>query len=88
MKLQPTGGMAALLPGADFDSLNIVALSTAVYSADWIDGPDGPVAAPDGPNDLPTGAVFGVLTNLGNYAKVMVIESGYNLKIDWVTYEE
>lgn len=38
-------------------------------------------------NLLATGNVFAVLTNGGNYAKVKVLEYGYNLKLQWVTYE-
>jgi hypothetical protein len=45
----------------------------------------------DGPpiinrNQLVNGDVFAVLTNQGNYAKVKVLEYGYNLQIQWVTY--
>ena len=50
---------------------------------------DGPID--DGPifvnrNQLVNGDVFAVLTNQGNYAKVKVLEYGYNLQIQWVTY--
>jgi hypothetical protein len=37
-------------------------------------------------NQLVNGDVFAVLTNQGNYAKVKVIEYGYNLQLQWVTY--
>jgi hypothetical protein len=86
MKLEASGGETALLPGADFDTLNVVALNATPFSDAIIDGPDGPAGAPNGPNDLPAGAVFGVLTDLGNYAKVSVTQSGFNLEISWVTY--
>ena len=36
---------------------------------------------------LPTGDVFAVFTNGGNYAKVLVTAYGNNLKIKWVTYK-
>lgn len=37
-------------------------------------------------NQLVNGDVFAVLTNNRNYAKVQVLEYGYNLKLRWVTY--
>ena len=33
------------------------------------------------------GDVFAVLTTQGNYAKVRVVAYGYNLVIDWVSYQ-
>lgn len=86
MKLVTDVGQTAVLPGADYDALNVVFLNATPYSDDDIDGPDGPVAAPDGPNDLSPGTVFAVKTDMGNYAKVKVTSSGYNLEIEWVTY--
>lgn len=40
----------------------------------------------DATNKLVAGDVFAVRTSLGNYAKVKVINYGYNLFIQWVTY--
>lgn len=37
-------------------------------------------------NRLVPGDVFAVLTNQGNFAKVEVLQYGYDLKIQWVTY--
>ncbi|MGG6264661.1 hypothetical protein ACQ4M3_15045 [Leptolyngbya sp. AN03gr2] len=42
--------------------------------------------APNRTNNLTNGSVFAVRTNGGNFAKVQVIEYGYNLKIQWITY--
>lgn len=42
--------------------------------------------APNRTNNLTNGSVFAVRTNSGNFAKVQVIEYGYDLKIQWVTY--
>ena len=38
-------------------------------------------------NKLVAGDVFAVRTTLGNYAKVQVIQYGYDLKIVWATYK-
>jgi hypothetical protein len=37
-------------------------------------------------NNLINGDVFAVITNSGNYAKVLVTDYGYNLGVKWVTY--
>jgi hypothetical protein len=37
-------------------------------------------------NGLKQGDVFAVLTNNGNYAKVQVMEYGYNIVLRWITY--
>ncbi|MBE9009634.1 hypothetical protein IQ250_05385, partial [Pseudanabaenaceae cyanobacterium LEGE 13415] len=42
--------------------------------------------APNRTNNLTNGSVFAVRTNSGNFAKVQVIEYGYDLKIQWITY--
>jgi hypothetical protein len=41
----------------------------------------------DATNQLVVGDVFAVRTNGGNYAKVQVIAYGYDLRIQWTTYE-
>ena len=38
------------------------------------------------PDQLTPGTVFAVKTNSGSYAKVKVLEYGYNLKLQWQTY--
>ena len=38
-------------------------------------------------NKLVAGDVFAVITNKGNYAKVRVIAYGYDLNIQWITYQ-
>lgn len=40
----------------------------------------------DASNKLVNGDVFAVLTNQGNFAKVAVLNYGYDLTIQWVTY--
>jgi hypothetical protein len=48
--------------------------------------PGGPVRRRiPGRNDLTAGDVFAVRTRSGNYARVKVIEYGYNLTLQWVT---
>lgn len=46
-----------------------------------------PIVGNAGPsNQLVNGDVFAVLTTTGNYAKVKVLNYGYNIQIQWVTY--
>jgi hypothetical protein len=64
----------------DFNSITAERLKTLPYGPTPIPGNN------DATNQLVTGDVFAVLTNQGNYAKVLVINYGYNLNIQWVTY--
>ena len=64
----------------DFNSLTPASLKSLPYSTTPIDGNN------DATNKLVTGDVFAVLTNQGNYAKVKVVNYGYNLQIQWVTF--
>jgi hypothetical protein len=66
---------------ADFNSITADTLASLTYSATPIDGNNDPT------NKLVTGDVFAVRTNQGNYAKVKVLNYGYNLQLQWVTYK-
>lgn len=69
------------LGSVDFNSITADTLASLTYSTNPIDGNN------DATNQLVTGDVFAVLTNQGNYAKVKVLTYGYNLQIQWVTYQ-
>ncbi|MBV9783186.1 MAG: hypothetical protein JO264_05145 [Acidisphaera sp.] len=51
------------------------------YATTPIDGNDDPT------NKLVTNDVFAVRTTAGNYAKVLVTSYGYNIGLQWVTYQ-
>jgi hypothetical protein len=65
----------------DYDSLTVTDLQQLSYGTTPIDGDD------DASNQLVDGDVFAVSTTGGNYAKVRVIQYGYNIEIQWATYE-
>lgn len=65
----------------DFNSITADSLQTVIYSTTPITGNN------DATNRLVPGDVFAVLTNKGNYAKVKVLAYGYDLTIQWVTYQ-
>src|SRR5215469_10015262 len=65
----------------DFNSITADTLASLTYSTTPIDGNN------DATNRLAAGDVFAVRTNQGNYAKVQVVSYGYNLQIQWVTYQ-
>jgi len=66
----------------DFASLSCSDLRLENWTTnDPIDGNN------DATNQLTSGDVFAVLTNQGNYAKVQVISYGYNLELNFVTYQ-
>lgn len=64
----------------NFNSITADVLQTLPYSTAPINGNDDPS------NRLVPGDVFAVFTNQGNFAKVEVLQYGYNLKIQWTTY--
>ena len=64
----------------DFNSITAESLKTLPYGTKPIPGNN------DATNQLVTGDVFAVRTNQGNYAKVLVVNYGYNLSIRWITY--
>src|SRR5215470_14844728 len=65
----------------DFNSVTPTSLQGLAYSTTPIDGNN------DASNQLVNGDVFAVLTNGGNFAKVQVLNYGYDLAIQWVTYQ-
>jgi hypothetical protein len=80
-QMTPTG-MAKIvnLGTIDFDTLTATQLKDLTYSSAAIPGNN------DETNQLIPGDVFAVATNAGNYTKVKVLNYGYNLEIQWVTY--
>jgi hypothetical protein len=64
----------------DFDTLTAMQLKDLIYTNDPIPGND------DSTNQLTIGDVFAVATNAGNYAKVKILNYGYNLELEWITY--
>ena len=77
----PQNGAKIINLGAvNFASLTAANLQLLPYATTPIDG------NADSTNQLVVGDVFAVLTNKGNYAKVLVTAYGYNLTINWVTY--
>jgi hypothetical protein len=68
------------LGAVDFNSLTAPALQALSYGTTPIDGNN------DATNKLVNGDVFAVKTTLGNYAKVKVLNYGYDITIQWVTY--
>jgi hypothetical protein len=77
----PVNGAKIINLGAvSFASLTVANLQLLPFAATPIDG------NADATNLLVVGDVFAVLTNKGNYAKVQVTAYGYNLTINWVTY--
>ena len=65
----------------NFNAINATTLQSLTYGTTPIPGNN------DATNQLVNGNVFAVRTSLGNYAKVKVINYGYNLFIQWVTYD-
>jgi hypothetical protein len=63
-----------------FDAVNLPYIQTVPLSTDDINGDD------DESNELPAGAVVVYLTSEGRYGKFKVLEYGYNLTLEWVTY--
>jgi hypothetical protein len=68
------------LGAVDFNSLTAPALQALTYGTTPIPGNNDPT------NKLVNGDVFAVKTTLGNYAKVKVLNYGYDITIQWVTY--
>ena len=68
------------LGAVDFNSLSAATLKSLTYGTAPIPGNNDPT------NKLVVGDVFAVHTTSGNYAKVKVLAYGYDLTIQWVTY--
>ena len=80
--LQPQNGATlAYLGMPDFDLLGFKEEFFPTYSLNEINGSD------DSDNHLSTRTVFAVHTSDGNYAKVKVVSYGYDLGLQWVTYQ-
>ncbi len=78
----PQGGAKILNLGAgDFESVSPAQLQKLEYSMVPIPGDD------DNSNRLVSGDIFAVLTRSGNHSKVQVLSYGYNLQIQWITYQ-
>lgn len=65
----------------NYGGLSSAELQRFDYGDEPINGDD------DDTNELVEGDVFAVVTNQGNYAKVEVTDYGYDLGIEWTTYE-
>ncbi|HUJ43778.1 MAG TPA: hypothetical protein VLW52_09245 [Opitutaceae bacterium] len=65
----------------DFASITASGLQFLPYSTTPINGSN------DATNKLVTGDVFAVRTSAGHFAKVKVVSYGYDLNIQWVTYQ-
>jgi hypothetical protein len=68
------------LGAVDFNSLTANTLQSLTYGTAPIDGNNDPT------NKLVNGDVFAVRTTQGNYAKVKVLNYGYDITIQWITY--
>lgn len=80
-RMEPkNGAQIALIGPVPFASVTPQSLQSLTYSED-------PVQADNNAsNQLPTGTMFAVRTNTGNYAKVRVERYGYDMRIRWQTY--
>ncbi|MDX2032561.1 MAG: hypothetical protein SF339_17940 [Blastocatellia bacterium] len=75
------GALLANLGSADFDIVSLQRLQSLAYTGAPIDGSDNAA------NALPTGAVIGVRTNAGRFAKIKVTSYGATLGLEYVTYQ-
>ncbi|MEZ5452483.1 MAG: hypothetical protein R3E93_06620, partial [Thiothrix sp.] len=80
-QMMPVNGAKIVNLGAvDWNSVTHATLQTLSFSTTPIPGNN------DASNQLTDGDIFAVLTNAGNYAKVQVLDYGYNMSVRWVTY--
>lgn len=79
--VRQNGATLVNLGPVDFNSLTPDTLSSLIYDTAPIVGNN------DATNKLVIGDVFAVHTTTGNYAKVKVLTYGYDLHIQWVTYQ-
>jgi sugar lactone lactonase YvrE len=75
------GAKIVNLGPVDFNSLTHVELQNLPYGTTPIPGNN------DASNKLVNGDVFAVLTNAGNFTKIKVLNYGYDMKVQWVTYQ-
>ena len=81
-QMVPQNGAGIINLGVvDFNALSSAALQSLAYGPAPIPGND------DATNQLVDGDVFAVRTTSGNYAKVLVQSYGYDLTIQWITYQ-
>jgi len=81
-QMMPVGGASIVNLGkVSFTSVTPAILQAQVYGKNSIPGNN------DASNQLIVGDVFAVRTNAGNVCKIKVVQYGYNLKIQWVTYK-
>ena len=80
--MDPVGhAQLANLGAVDFNSIDLAKLQSQSYSTTPLDGNN------DSSNVLVGNDVFAVATNGGNHAKVLVVSYGYDLQIQWATYQ-
>ncbi len=80
--MDPAGNaQLANLGVVDFNTLDAAALRSQSYSTTPLNGNN------DSTNELVNNDVFAVATNGGNHAKVLVVSYGYDLQIQWTTYQ-
>jgi hypothetical protein len=81
-QMTPRGGAGIVNLGVvSFASITPAILQTLPYGNDPIPGNN------DATNQLVNGDVFAVKTSLGNLCKIQVVTYGYDLQINWVTYQ-
>lgn len=81
-RMTPAGGASVVNLGVvNFASLTPAALQAIVYGKTPIPGNN------DASNQLVNNDVFAVQTKDGNFAKIKVVQYGYDMKIEWVTYK-
>jgi hypothetical protein len=81
-QMEPIGGATIVNLGVvDFDTITVNELAALSYSTTPIDGND------DATNQLVNGDVFAVRTSDGNLVKVKVLDYGYDIELQWVTYK-
>jgi hypothetical protein len=80
--LTPTNGANFFVVGIkEFESIRYSDMEHYPYSAEKIDGSDGPSSR------IPAGTVVAYKTNEGRLGKFIVDEYGYNLTISWRTFD-
>jgi hypothetical protein len=80
--MEPIGGAKIVNVGVvSITSVTAAILQNLVYGTTGINGNNDPT------NVLVPGDVFAVKTNGGNYARVKIVSYGYDLQIQWTTYQ-
>jgi hypothetical protein len=74
------GGPSNGPTGVSFDSITLADIQATTLSSANIDGNN------DNTNMIPTGTIVVYKTNEGRYGKFLVASYGYDLVINWVTY--